>query len=456
MLHGEERIKKLLQELIEFTNGEYKSYELDRIIIEAEDKYQISEKKIKDEYLPAIMKTINWPAVQEAYNKRLAEEAEKEKQEAENKRVAEEQRQMEENVRQKKQLAETINVCLADETLKIKETLLIFQRGRELGLTDTEIVMEINEAIAEHRLIAQQEKKGSNDIERLLSTDWAKTPPLPKPPPQSQPKPQSQPQSKPQPQPKSQPPASPSGKKSSASKWVGIVVVLLLALGAGWYFWYRPMMREKNATYYYNITTSLALRKYKDIEGEELAALAYGDKVKQYREDSAKHGDWVKCKFNDKEGYVYARYLMNEQEFTELNSIFATSSAIELAKESHCKRALYDYFKKNNFIGDMSVAQQEQYYGFVRGSSSVWQLFPASPNSRYNTVLYGRWSSSNNKKRDMACIIQNKATGERRFLLFSFDDYGTATLLADQSAPRYGNIREVGIYSSGNVWARIE
>jgi len=76
-------------------------------------------------------------------------------------------------------------------------------------------------------------------------------------------------------------------------------------------------------------------------------------------------------------------------------------------------------------------------------------IFAADKTSRYNTIFYGRIVSRNSKFDDLACVIQNINSNERRFLLFTLLDSEEPYLAYESPAPLIGNIKSIKKHKAG-------
>ena len=73
----------------------------------------------------------------------------------------------------------------------------------------------------------------------------------------------------------------------------------------------------------------------------------------------------------------------------------------------------------------------------------VWQAFSKGKDKYPDAIFFPRFTNSNSKFTDFACIIKNANTGKRKFLLFSFSDSEVPTLINEQDAPETGDITKI-------------
>ena len=157
------------------------------------------------------------------------------------------------------------------------------------------------------------------------------------------------------------------------------------------------------------------------------------------------------------EGYVASDFLMSRDDFLYLNSILGNANAVNLigrgsnAKgcgEARYKRALLTYFKRNNYVGNLSDSDIRQ-LGLDPSDVQRWQVSCRYPESSTNYVYHG---DPNNGEIEFAVIIQNTYSGDRKLLCFDFDSYGNVSFSHSEdiytsgylySVYRYGNSVQV-------------
>lgn len=228
-------------------------------------------------------------------------------------------------------------------------------------------------------------------------------------------------------------------KKSKMPIIIGVIgFVLLLVLG--YFFWGKDYLRDKNANRMYSFARSLALRSSPAGGGDYnmIGNIPYGSEVLVYDNGI----DWVNCKVNAQEGYASPKYLLNKMDFQELNAILADEDTRTAVTQTRFKKALLSYFREHNLIGKMDETIQKELYGAV-STKEVWQLLAKPETNIPNTVYFSKKSSQNSKFNDFACIIVNNNTGERKILIFSFDDNENPKFEVEDSAPTEGSIADI-------------
>lgn len=223
------------------------------------------------------------------------------------------------------------------------------------------------------------------------------------------------------------------------------VLGLFLVLISGYFFWGKDYLRDKNATRMYSFARSLALRSSPAGGGDYnmIANISYGSEVLVYDNGT----EWVNCKVNGQEGYASPKYMLNKKDFQELNAILADEDTRAAVTQTRFKKALLGYFRDHNIIGKMDDLIQTELYGAV-STKEVWQLSARAVNNGANTVYFSNQSKQNSKFNDFACIINNINTGERKILIFSFDDNEIPKFEGEDTAPDIGNIASI-YYSYG-------
>lgn len=228
-------------------------------------------------------------------------------------------------------------------------------------------------------------------------------------------------------------------KKSKMPIIIGVIGFALL-LVLGYFFWGKDYLRDKNANRMYSFARSLALRSSPAGGGDYnmIGNIPYGSEVLVYDNGI----DWVNCKVNAQEGYASPKYLLNKMDFQELNAILADEDTRTAVTQTRFKKALLSYFREHNLIGKMDETIQKELYGAV-STKEVWQLLAKPETNIPNTVYFSKKSSQNSKFNDFACIIVNNNTGERKILIFSFDDNENPKFEVEDSAPTEGSIADI-------------
>lgn len=232
---------------------------------------------------------------------------------------------------------------------------------------------------------------------------------------------------------------------ATRKKLIVAALLILTTLGVvGYFVWYKPYLKDKNATRMYSFANSLALRSSPSSGGNYnmLTNLLYGSEILVYELT----GEWASGKADDKIGFVSAQFLLDKKEFQELNGILADADTRDAISTTKCRKALLTYFNDKGIMGKINPEIQKELYKTVQ-QKEVWQVFTKAKNSSLNNVAYPRVVNPNSKYTDFACIIKNTATYQRKFLLFSFSDDEKAILQSEQDAPLEGYIKSISPHS---------
>lgn len=234
-----------------------------------------------------------------------------------------------------------------------------------------------------------------------------------------------------------------------------IIILLLVGVAVGGIVYYSdiylPQKRDAEAPRYYTFANSVRMRSSAefDVEYNKLESFGYGTEVIVY---DSMPGNYFYGKVAPKdargkvikdrvvEGYMAYAYLLPQEDFFRMNGIFGNSEAMEMLDESRYRRALLDYLKSHNYCGKITVEQiAEHNMDPDLNNAEQWQVFCKDKTSRSNTVYRSRKYNRHSKYTDLAVIIQNVRSGERRLLYFIFDDEtGTPELRGEQAAPAQG------------------
>lgn len=296
------------------------------------------------------------------------------------------------------------------------------------------------------------------------------------PPKQQEPrKPQEQ-----QPRPeRPQPAPRPAGSRTAPQKSTGmpswgiiVIIVGILVLGGlvGGLLYrnnvYLPAKRDAEAPRYYVMAHNINMRSTPEFEAEynKLTSFPYGTEILVY--DSVKYAStpYFYGKYAPKdargkvmkdkcvEGYLAYDYMLPKSDFFLLNSIFGNEDARNMLAETRYKRALLAYFKANRYRGNIDNAKMEEYGITGLNNAPRWQVFCRYEKAKSNNVYRSRKYRKDSKYTDVAIIIQNLDDSRRRLLYFVFDDDGTPYLLADQSAPYEGYMKDRTLKLYNNIY----
>jgi len=238
-------------------------------------------------------------------------------------------------------------------------------------------------------------------------------------------------------------------QSGNGKKFAVALVLLLLTTGIiGYFLWYKPYIRDKNAARMYSFATSLALRssQVSGVDYNTIGNILYGSEVLVY----SNSGEWSQCKANNQEGYAASKFLLSKQDFHILNGIFADQDSRDAVVTTKCKKALLNYYNSKGYIGKIDEQLQMEIFDSTL-QREVWQIFAKNKDIKPNAVAYQRVVNPTSKFTDFACIITNIQTNKRKFLLFSFNELEEAKLELEQDAPDYGYIDKVYKTNNGEI-----
>ena len=224
---------------------------------------------------------------------------------------------------------------------------------------------------------------------------------------------------------------------------IALIIVVLIAIG-GYHFWYKDYRIDQATPRTYVYATNLFMRSSPVAEDDNnrLATIPYGSELITYSNENG----WAYVKVDGQEGYVSSDYLLDEQDFLLLNSVWGNEEAKEAVSTAKYRLALLDYYKRAGLRG-----------------GTEWQLYTKAPGAKEDNVFYSRLFNKNSRSVDFAFLLKNNQTGERRFVLYSFDNETEQPLFCHaMEAPkdafindvicskRSSNVRMTVYYSNGD------
>lgn len=241
----------------------------------------------------------------------------------------------------------------------------------------------------------------------------------------------------------------PTPQKRGGGAWliVGVLLLLICGVGGWWYYdnIYLPEKIDREAPRSYPIVNvNLRSSKMAGSDYNKLTSVPYGGELITYNMDD----EWAEVKYvmpdgtKSKKGYVSSPYLLSKKDLYILNSMFGDRESREILETAKVRRALLDYYKEKGYIGKLA-SELMQEIGVSADSSSQWQVFFPHGANKPNEVVFKRLINPNSKFTDMALIIKNINTGNRKLLYFYFDDDETPHLAGEMDAPREGVLKDV-------------
>jgi hypothetical protein len=255
------------------------------------------------------------------------------------------------------------------------------------------IFIKDNNLISEKDTIKNEPKKDSH-----CATNWIKKPAIVFPPP-------------------------------GCGKYLGYGILLAL-IGVGIY--YGLPLLNKGIVYYTISNDGANIRNSPNTlsKPNKKDAIAYGGRFKIKKETdvvSGEGGMWLKKDglFSDK--YGFAQIFVNEKDFYLLESIFGNETTKQAIKTVKCRKALIDYYKRQDpdykFFGKINDITYKEVYKKPKDFTGEWQVF-CEPyiNGKPNSVFYEKVTRSNSEFTDFGFIVTNVSANIKRFVLYAFDD----------------------------------
>ncbi|MDE6095003.1 MAG: SH3 domain-containing protein [Muribaculaceae bacterium] len=203
--------------------------------------------------------------------------------------------------------------------------------------------------------------------------------------------------------------------------------MILLFAGIYW-FWLKDYLNERKLPHGNVFAENLILRSSKDSEDENnvICLLPYGTDV-LIMEDS--NDGWYKVKADGKQGYVAGKYLLSPDRFKLLDNVWDDEEIRKLVSESIFRLGILDFVE--------SQAPQ-----VLEDSVSNWKI-ENRPYYSYNNVSFPDLKNGYDSIQDFAFIIKNPYLGQRKVIIYSFDNQGSPILMDVEQADDFGVIRDV-------------
>lgn len=261
--------------------------------------------------------------------------------------------------------------------------------------------------------------KASIEIHPLVSPQSVYTPPI-----------------TPQPSPSYSWTPSPQQTTRKKSKWWIWMLMLIGIIWLGYQFWYKDYAKDNAAPHSYVFATNLFLRSSKEanVDNNQLGMIPYGTELVVYSDD----GEWAYVKANGEKGYVASDYLLNAEDFALLNGVWGNEDAKEVVETSRCRLAILNYLKSNN----------------LKTGETGWQLFAKQKEMKPNSVLFPSLNDGYGNYAKFAFILKNNVTGQRKLVLYAFEEDETPIFRYEEDAPESGNIKSVA-YTKWNDQYRV-
>lgn len=182
------------------------------------------------------------------------------------------------------------------------------------------------------------------------------------------------------------------------------VVLLLVGGAAGYFIWYIPYAKDRDALRTYVLATNVFLRsgQVAGVEYNVLDKIPYGSEIITYE----KGLEWSVVKANGKEGFMASDYLLEKDEFDLLHGAWGDVDSKECIATTKCRRAILDFYQRNNL------------HSGYRG----WQIYTKHKDAKPNSVFYPRLYDRGSKFTDFIFIVKNNMNENRMLACYSFED----------------------------------
>ena len=213
---------------------------------------------------------------------------------------------------------------------------------------------------------------------------------------------------------------------------ISVAVVIVIGLIAGYFTWYVPYAKDRDALRTYVVATNVFLRSSQiaGVEYNVVTKLPYGSELITYNIT----GDWAEVKADGRTGYVASAYLLSSADFNLLHGVWGTMDSKDCIISSKCRLAILDYYKSHA----------------MSSGSTGWQIYTKQKDQKPNSVFYPRLYNKSSKFTDFIFMVKNNATGERRLACYSFEDETEQPVFRfEAAAPADGYNRSVQSSYSG-------
>lgn len=229
--------------------------------------------------------------------------------------------------------------------------------------------------------------------------------------------------------------AAPNKKNMAVAAAIVVGVVLVAGGLIGYFSWYVPYAKDRDALRTYVVATNVFLRSSQvaGVEYNVVEKVPYGSELITYTMGN----EWAEVKLDGKTGYVASAYLLTSADFNLLHGVWGTMDSKECIISSKCRLAILDYYKNHS----------------LQSGTNGWQIYTKQKDQKPNSIFYPRLYNKSSKFTDFVFLVKNNATGERRLACYSFEDETEKPIFRfDTPAPAEGYIRNV---QNGYSGARI-
>ncbi len=214
-------------------------------------------------------------------------------------------------------------------------------------------------------------------------------------------------------------------------RWFWLLMLVALLWGV-YEYWYKDYKKENDAPRYYVYADNLFLRSsaVADVEYNRKTTLTYGSELITFTNENG----WAYVKANGELGYVSSEYILEAADFNLLDGVWGNDEAREIVSSAKYRLAILNYLRSNN----------------LQTGTTAWQLFAKQQEMKPNSILFLFLNDGYDHYTDFAFILKDNATGQRKLVLYAFEEDGTPVFRYTEDAPEFGDIRSV----TYNQWSK--
>lgn len=194
-------------------------------------------------------------------------------------------------------------------------------------------------------------------------------------------------------------------------------------LGGGGFFIYnniiKPRQIDNAVPRYYTFAPSVVLRSSKNSGADfnKISSLLYGTEFITYDfgyEWSEVKVNSINAKGKKIKGYIASQFILGKSDFFLLNSIFGCTDSKTVIETSKCRRALLNFFKGQDYIGQISPEEANEPELSFPTADNQWQVYCLPKDVQISNVYFKRILRKDSKFTDFTVIIKNINTDERK------------------------------------------
>jgi hypothetical protein len=199
--------------------------------------------------------------------------------------------------------------------------------------------------------------------------------------------------------------------------YISAGVLLFLGLIAGYFFGLAPYLKDKNAPRYYTLGDGIVLRSSteKNVDYNKIGGMNYGSEFLLYNVQDG----WYEGKNNGTVGFVASKYLVNQQDFHRLNSVFTNKDALSGIDLFRYRKAILDFMKEHDMYGDINDQTANEIFPGLDVKTNSWVINAAPKESVSNKYKIFK-SKYNDVNKRLAVLFESKNSGMSKLVVFDF------------------------------------